>query len=83
MELVIGPDLGISYMAHRGGTVVRIAHTFFFVVFPSYQSFARDSYTALSEIKFLVTADQNGGVLANTIHSNAGIGLQGAREGVH
>lgn len=23
VELVIGPDLGISYMAHRGGTVVR------------------------------------------------------------
>lgn len=24
VELVIGPDLGISYMAHRGGTVVSI-----------------------------------------------------------
>lgn len=31
VELVIGPDLGISYMAHRGGTVVRF-HTYIFYI---------------------------------------------------
>jgi len=38
VELVIGPDLGISYMAHRGGTVVRfqIIYAIFYVTYIFY-----------------------------------------------
>jgi len=78
VELVIGPDLGISYMAHRGGTVVRFQIVFshfvlsflfvdnLFVVFPR---------SSLSHI--FIAADQDGGILSDTIDPDIGLGLQG------
>lgn len=73
VELVIGPDLGISYMAHRGGTVVSI-------------KLSLNNFTCVLSfvsINIIFAANENRGILPDTIYPNAGVRLQGTRKSLY
>lgn len=65
-------------MAHRGGTVVRSLITCVYLLRADSRGRVQFLGTELP-----VAANQNSGILANTIYPDAGLGLQGAREGVY